>query len=148
MTVRPTLAVSLAVFRDGKVLLATRTKPPLNGVWSLPGGHVEPGETLEQAAVREVREEVGVESAIMSFNRHVEVIRTNDDGTVRHHYVIASFVGRWIAGEATPGPEAGAVMWADPFDLALPVTTPDLAAVVRRAAVIAAKSTMPDGGEK
>ncbi|MGL4811933.1 MAG: NUDIX hydrolase [Beijerinckiaceae bacterium] len=148
MTVRPTLAVSLAVFRDGKVLLATRTKPPLNGVWSLPGGHVEPGETLEQAAVREVREEVGVESAIISFNRHVEVIRTNDDGTVRHHYVIASFVGRWIAGEATPGPEAGAVMWADPFDLALPVTTPDLAAVVRRAAVIAAKSTMPDGGEK
>lgn len=141
---RPILAVSLAVFRGGKVLLATRTKPPAKDVWSLPGGKVEPGETLEEAAVREMQEETGVTADIIAFNRHVEVIRKKEDGSIAHHFVIASFVGRWISGEPAPGPEAGAVMWADPFDMKLPMATPHLTEVVRRAAVIAAKASMPD----
>lgn len=141
---RPILAVSLAVFREGKVLLATRTQAPAKDVWSLPGGKVESGETLEEAAIREMREETGVTAEIIAFNRHVEVIRKNGDGAIAHHFVIASFVGRWISGEARPGPEAGAVMWADPFDMQLPMATPQLTDVVRRAAVIAAKSAMPD----
>lgn len=141
---RPVLAVSLAVFRAGKILLATRTKAPANGVWSLPGGKVEPGETLEEAAAREVLEETGVVAAVTGFNRHVEVIRKNADGGIAHHFVIASFIGQWISGEARTGPEAGAVMWADPFDLQVGVTTPQLSDVVRRAALIAAKMNMPD----
>lgn len=141
---RPILAVSLAVFRAGKVLLATRTKPPAKDVWSLPGGKVEAGETLEEAAIREVLEETGVTAEIIAFNRHVEVIRKNDDGTLGHHFVIASFAGRWIAGEAQTGPEAGAVMWADPFDMQVGMVTPQLADVVRRAARVAAKASMPD----
>ena len=143
-TPRPVLAVSLAVFRDGKVLLATRTQAPAKDVWSLPGGKVEAGETLEEAAIREMREETGVTAAIIGFNRHVEVIRRNEDGSIAHHFVIASFVGQWQAGEARTGPEAGAVMWADPFDLQVPLMTPDLVSVVRRAAVLAAKAAMPD----
>lgn len=141
---RPILAVSLAVFRAGKVLLATRTKPPAKDVWSLPGGKVEAGETLEEAAIREVLEETGVTAEIIAFNRHVEVIRRNDDGLIAHHFVIASFAGRWIAGEAQTGPEAGAVMWADPFDMQVGMVTPQLSDVVRRAALIAAKANMPD----
>jgi 8-oxo-dGTP diphosphatase len=140
---RPVLAASIAVFRpDGRVLLATRTKPPASDLWSLPGGKVEPGETLEAAALRELMEEVGVEARMIGFNRHVEIIhrepakdgaRDAPSGRVTHHFVVASFVGTHVGGEATPGPEAGAVMWADPFDLGGLPTTRQLGEVLRAA---------------
>jgi ADP-ribose pyrophosphatase YjhB (NUDIX family) len=133
---RPTLAASIAVFRDGRVLLATRTKPPAAGVWSLPGGRVEAGETLEQAALRELREEVGVEAEIVGFNRHVEVIRRNGGGEVEAHFVVASFVGRWLSGEPQAGPEAGEVAWVAPHNVSGLRTTASLGEVVQRAAAI------------
>ena len=130
---RPVLAASVAVFRDGKVLLATRTKPPADQLWSLPGGKVEAGETLEAAALRELEEEVGVSARILGFNRHVEIFGRDPSGAVTHHFVVASFVGQWLSGEPTPGPEAGAVMWADPLKLGGLATTRELADVLRRA---------------
>jgi ADP-ribose pyrophosphatase YjhB (NUDIX family) len=131
---RPVLAASVATFRaDGRVLLATRTAPPASDVWSLPGGKVEAGETLEAAALRELMEEVGVEARILGFNRHVEIIHREPDGRVAHHFVVASFVAAHVAGEPSPGPEAGAVMWADPFDLRGLPTTRQLAEVLRAA---------------
>ncbi|MGO4735611.1 NUDIX hydrolase [Bosea sp. 2KB_26] len=133
---RPTLAASVAVFRDGKVLLATRTKPPADRLWSLPGGKVEAGETLEAAALRELEEEVGVKAAILGFNRHVEIFGRDAAGSVTHHFVIASFVGEWISGEPQPGPEAGAVMWADPLKLGGLATTRELGDVLRHAHAI------------
>lgn len=133
---RPILAASIAVFRDGKVLIATRTKPPGAGVWSLPGGLVEVGETIEEAALRELMEEVGVEARIVGFNRHVQRIDRDEEGRVRHHFVVASFVGVWTGGEATTGPEAGEVRWVDPQDLGDLPTTPHLARILARAAEI------------
>ncbi|MBL8589144.1 MAG: NUDIX hydrolase [Methylobacteriaceae bacterium] len=130
---RPVLAASVAVFRAGRVLLATRTRPPVAGLWSLPGGGVEPGETLAQAALRELREEVDVEAAIIGFNRHVEVIERDEAGRLRAHFVIASFVARWIAGEGRTGPEAGAVAWVDPDALAGYPCTRGLPEVLRAA---------------
>lgn len=130
---RPVLAASLAVWRGGRVLLATRTRPPVAGLWSLPGGGVEPGETLAEAALRELREEVDVEAAIIGFNRHVEVIDRDEAGRVRTHFVVASFVARWIAGEGRPGPEAGAVAWVDPDALAGYACTRGLPEVLRGA---------------
>jgi ADP-ribose pyrophosphatase YjhB (NUDIX family) len=130
----PILAVSLAVFRAGKVLLATRMRPPFAGAFSLPGGVVESGETLWDAALRELREEVAVEARILAFNRHVESIETNEAGRIRRHFVIASFVGEWIAGEGTPGPEAGEIVWAEPSALTRLDCTPQTADVVARAA--------------
>lgn len=131
---RPVLAASIAVFRDGRVLLATRTKPPADRLWSLPGGKVEAGETLEEAALREVEEEVGVRARILGFNRHVEIFGRDGQGAVTHHFVVASFVGEWLSGEPRPGPEAGAVMWADPLKLGGIPTTRELGDVLRRAA--------------
>ena len=134
---RPVLAASVAVFRpDGRVVLATRTSPPASDVWSLPGGKVEAGETLEEAALRELDEEVGVRARIIGFNRHVEIIHRNADAAVSHHFVVASFVADWIGGEPRTGPEASAVMWADPFNLGGLATTRQLGEVLRAAHAI------------
>jgi 8-oxo-dGTP diphosphatase len=134
---RPLLAVSVACFRDGKVLLATRTRPPAIGALTLPGGLVEPGERLTEAALRELQEEVGAQAEIVSFNGHAERIERDEEGRTKHHYVIASFVARWLSGEPQAGPEAGEIVWADPQALdGLPLTE-GLRALLRRAAGIA-----------
>jgi 8-oxo-dGTP diphosphatase len=130
---RPYLGVSVAVFRAGRVLLVRRIKPPFAGAFSLPGGLVEVGETLEGAALRELREEVQVDARIVAFNRHVESIDRDSAGIIRHHYVIASFAGEWIAGEAKPGPEAGETVWVEPARLAGVDCTPHIVAVVEAA---------------
>lgn len=129
----PRLAASIAVFRHNRVLLATRTRPPYAGAFSLPGGLVELGETLAEAALRELREEVDVEARITGFNRHIESIERDENGAIRQHYVIASFVAEWVHGEGTEGPEAGAILWAAPDDLSHLVTTPRLAEIVASA---------------
>jgi 8-oxo-dGTP diphosphatase len=130
---RPCLGVSVAVFRAGRVLLARRTKPPYAGAFSLPGGLVEVGESLEAAALRELREEVHVDARIVAFNRHLELIDRDSAGKIRHHYVIASFAGEWTAGEAKPGLEAGETVWVEPARLAGLDCTPQLVAVVEAA---------------
>ncbi|MGH6834592.1 MAG: NUDIX hydrolase [Methylocella sp.] len=130
---RPYLGVSVAIFRAGQVLLARRTKPPFAGAFSLPGGLVEAGETLAAAALREVQEEVQVDARIVAFNQFVESIDRDSAGKIRHHYVIASFAGEWIAGEAKPGPEAGETVWVLPSHLAGLDCTPHIVAVVESA---------------
>lgn len=135
--VRPLLAASLAVFRDNRVLLAQRFVPPLENRFTLPGGLVEVGETLEAAALREMEEEVGVVARIIGFNRHVEVIERDAQGLVKHHYVIASFVGVWVSGEGAVGPEAQAVVWADREEMLRLPTTPHLPPLLDAAWAIA-----------
>jgi 8-oxo-dGTP diphosphatase len=130
---QPILGVSIAVFREGRVLLATRTKPPSDGTFSLPGGHVEAGESLEEAALRELEEEVGVKAEIIAFNRYVEMIAPDTGSELCQHYVVLSFVGTWVSGEARPGPEAGEVLWAQPDQLDRLKTSPHLHAVVEDA---------------
>jgi 8-oxo-dGTP diphosphatase len=118
----PIAAASVAVFRSGLVLLARRTRPPANALYSLPGGVVEVGETLAAAALRELKEETGVVARIVGFNTHVEVIERDDHSQIRRHFIIASFAAAWLAGDGEPGPEASEIVWANPFALALPVT--------------------------
>jgi 8-oxo-dGTP diphosphatase len=127
--------VSTAVFRDGRVLVARRARAPLPGLYSLPGGVLEIGETLHEAALRELSEEVGVEAEILGFNDHVESI-VRDDCGVRAHYVIASFVARWSAGEARSSEEADRVAWVDPMGLGDLPTTPGLREILARAATL------------
>ena len=133
---RPILAASLAVFRDGKVLLASRTSPPAEALFSLPGGVVEAGETLHQAACRELMEEVGVAAEIIGFVDHAEVIQRDADGRVKRHFVISCFAGHWISGDGETGPEAGAILWVDPDQMGGIPTTKGLQSTLRKAKAV------------
>jgi len=133
---RPILAASLAVFRDGKVLIASRTAPPAQALFSLPGGVVEIGETLQDAALREVMEEVGVAAEIVGFVDHAEVIQRESDGSIKRHFVITCFAGRWISGEGHTSAEAGAVLWVDPDAMGSIPTTKGLPTTLRKAKAV------------
>jgi 8-oxo-dGTP diphosphatase len=132
---RPILAVSAAVFRQGRVLIVRRARAPLLGHFSLPGGGVEVGETLAAALARELMEEVGIEAEFIAFNRHVEAI-THEGDRVRAHFVIASFVARWTSGEPSLSEEVDAVDWIDPTGPLPSPTTPELGVVLAGAARI------------
>jgi ADP-ribose pyrophosphatase YjhB (NUDIX family) len=130
---RPIVAASVAVFREGRVLIARRARAPLAGLYALPGGVVEVGETLREAALRELAEEVGVAAEIVAFVDHVEPIHF-DGAKVREHYVIASFVARWRSGEARVGAEVDAIAWIEPEQIARWPTTLGLPEIIAKAA--------------
>ena len=130
---RPFLAASVAVLRDDRVLVAARGRGPMAGRYSLPGGLVEPGETLAEAALRELREEVGVEAEMIGFLAHTEVIQRDEDSRVKHHFVICAHAARWISGEPQVGAEALDVRWVREGELAGLPTTPGLAGVLQKA---------------
>ena len=97
----PKLGASACVWKDGKVLLIQRARPPL-GLWSLPGGHVEFGETALAAAQRELLEESGVHADLAEFVGLYEIIRANP----ALHYAIACYCGLWTSGEARASSDA------------------------------------------
>jgi ADP-ribose pyrophosphatase YjhB (NUDIX family) len=133
MTHRPELGVSTAVFRNGRVLLAQRAGGSLAGLWSLPGGRVEFGERLAEAALRELQEEVQVKAEIVDYAGMVEVMPREGP---QFHFLVVAFAARWVSGEPQTGPEASAVIWADPITLdGLPVTD-DLHRLVGQAAAL------------
>ncbi len=132
----PRPAASCAIFRDGQVLIAQRAKPPLAGIWSLPGGHIEPGESAKAAAIRELAEETGVEADLKAIADVVDVIVRDDDGVLRAHYVITVFFGVWLRGEARPGSDCAAVEWVDLAALAQRSMTQSTPALIQRAAIL------------
>jgi ADP-ribose pyrophosphatase YjhB (NUDIX family) len=134
MKTRPEVGVSTAVFRHGRVLLAQRAVGALAGLWSLPGGRVEFGEKLAEAALRELEEEVAVKAEIVDFAGVVEVLPRREGA--QFHFVVIAFAANWVSGEPQTGPEAADIRWADPVTLdGLPVTD-DLHRIVALAAAL------------
>jgi ADP-ribose pyrophosphatase YjhB (NUDIX family) len=123
---RPQLAVSAAIFRDGKVLLVRRARSPGKGFYSLPGGRVEFGESLHAALHREVEEETALRIEIVGLSGWREVL----PGKPGHgHYVILSFAARWIGGEPVLNEELDDFKWLAPDalgDLKLTDGLPDM----------------------
>ena len=131
---RPYLAVSAAIFRDGRVLIVRRGRPPAHGLYTLPGGGVECGETLEEAVIREVREETGLEIAPLALIGFREAIGRDAAGKIERHFVILPFAARWIAGEIVLNEELAEAQWRRPDELASLKTTDGLAEIVAAAA--------------
>ena len=133
---RPLVGASVAVFRGDKVLLAARVNTADAPIYSLPGGLVEIGETLEEAALREVMEEVGVKARIIGFAGHVEVIDRDAEGKIRRHFVVNAFAGEWVEGEPATGPEAPHIRWVEPHGLGSLAVTKGLGAILKKAATL------------
>jgi 8-oxo-dGTP diphosphatase len=130
---RPFLAVSAAIVRDGKILLVRRARPPAQGLFSLPGGVVEVGETLTQALIREVREETSLAIEPVGLAGFRETITRDPDGRVERHFVILPFAARWLAGEVALNEELSEARWLHAADLAGLPTTPGLDEIVANA---------------
>jgi ADP-ribose pyrophosphatase YjhB (NUDIX family) len=130
---RPYLAVSAAIFRDGRVLIVRRARPPADGLYTLPGGGVELGETLEQAVIREVREETALEIAPVDLVGFRQAIARDDSGRVQRHFVILPFAARFIRGEILLNEELAEAHWLAPADIASLKTTEGLAQIVAAA---------------
>lgn len=131
---RPLIGVSIAVIRDGRVLLAARANEPMRGVWTLPGGLLEAGESLAEGALRELQEEVGTLAEVVGPSlTPTEIILRDEAGRLRHHYVIHPHAALWRAVEPVPGPEALAVRWAHLDEIAGLATTPGLIDTLREA---------------
>lgn len=129
----PQAAVSGAIFRAGQVLLVERAKPPLSGLWSLPGGHIEPGEPAAEALRRELMEETGLTARLGGVVDAVDVIRRDEAGAVLFHRVIVVFYGVAEDGEAVPASDVSAAIWRRPDDLGGLRTTPGLQDVLNKA---------------
>ena len=110
----PQLAVSAAIFRDGKILLVRRAKSPARGFYSLPGGRVEFGETLHIALHREVDEETALKIEIAGLAGWREVVPGAGGGG---HYLIMSFAARWASGEPVLNDEHDDFRWLAPESL-------------------------------
>jgi 8-oxo-dGTP diphosphatase len=130
---RPFLAVSAAIVRGDKILIVRRARPPANGVFTLPGGVVETGETLTEAVTREVREETGLEIEPVGLAGFRETIARDGDDRVERHFVILCFAAHWRGGEPVLNEELSEAHWLDPAALADLPTTPGLTDIVEAA---------------
>lgn len=110
----PQLATSASIFRDGHVLLVRRARAPAKGVYTLPGGRVEFGETLAIALKREIMEETGLTIDIVALSGFREMLPAATGGG---HYLIMSFAARWLAGEPVLNDELDDFLWVPPDNL-------------------------------
>jgi 8-oxo-dGTP diphosphatase len=128
----PLVGVGAIIVDQGRVLLVKRGYPPLAGEWSIPGGVLELGETLREAAIREAKEEtcLTVETAEL-LGVYDRVLR-DDDGRTLYHFVLIDFLCRRVAGEAQAADDADEVGWFTPAEAAELALAEDTAQVIRK----------------
>jgi 8-oxo-dGTP diphosphatase len=113
----PRVAVGAVVFKDNKILLVKRAKPPAQGLWAIPGGSVKLGETLQQAVQREILEETGITIQAKMPIYTFDIIEKDENNRVRFHYVIVDLVADYISGQPIPGDDAEEVRWVSSMEL-------------------------------
>jgi ADP-ribose pyrophosphatase YjhB (NUDIX family) len=127
----PKVAASAAIFRGDQILIGLRGKDPRRLVWSLPGGHIEPGEPARDAARREVREETGIEVELLGLVDINDVIMRTSDGGLRAHYLLTIFYGRWVSGEPAPADDCLEARFVDVEEISSLPTTDNLMHFIR-----------------
>ena len=130
---RPLVGVGAIIFRRDRILMAQRGKQPLQGWWSLPGGALELGESLEDAVCREVLEETGLVVRRVELFEVFERIIRDAAGAPEYHYVLIDYVCRVTGGELRPGDDVCSVEWVRRGDLANLQITEGTLAVIERA---------------
>ena len=127
------MGASIAVFKGDTVLLVQRARAPFRGLWSLPGGSIEPGESASEAALRELKEESGTTAKIEGVVENVELAVTDDDGRPLT-WRLAMFYGRYAGGSLQPGSDASDANWVAIADLEKLSLTEGTASLIRLAA--------------
>ncbi|MGB0922206.1 MAG: NUDIX hydrolase [Alphaproteobacteria bacterium] len=113
----PRPAVGVVVLRRDSVLLIRRKNPPRQGHWSIPGGRQEAGETIRETAVREVREETGIEITLGPLLDVIDGIFHDEDGTLTHHMTLIDFVAEALSGDPQAGDDASEARFVPLSDL-------------------------------
>ena len=130
---RPIVGVGAVIVHDGQVLIVKRRYEPLAGRWSLPGGTVELGETLEAGVIREMREETGLDVEVGPVIEVFDRIMLDDTRRVRYHFVLVDYLCRPVGGELAAGSDVDRAIFVDPVSLDEYDLTPKAQAVIKRA---------------
>ena len=130
---RPYLAVSAAIIRAGKVLVVRRARQPAQSFYTFPGGAVEVGETLNEAAIREVREETSLAIEPVALAGHREVISRDAQGRVERHFLILCLAAHWRSGDVQLSEELDDARWVTPAEISGLRTTDGLADIAAAA---------------
>jgi mutator protein MutT len=129
---RPVVGVGAVIVRDGRAVIIKRAHDPRKGQWSLPGGTVELGESLEDAVRREMKEETGLEVEVGPIIDVFDRIHRDEQGRVRYHFVIVDYVCTAACGEAVAGSDAEAVAWVNAEEMAQYALNAHASRVLRR----------------
>ncbi len=132
----PISGVGAVVYYAGKILLVRRAKEPNKGKWSIPGGAIELGETIYEAAAREVLEECSIKIEIERILDAAENIVKDGNGRIRYHYVIIDLLAKYVSGELKAQTDAAACGWFTPEEVAAMDITPTLRAMFLRQGII------------
>lgn len=135
------VGVGAVIVQDRRALLIRRGTAPLLGEWSLPGGVLECGESLRRAAVREAREETGLEVEVVEMLGVYERVIPGDSGRTRYHFVLIDFLCRPVGGNLKAGSDASEVRWFTREQLPPLNLAPDASDVLRKGL---AKDEKPD----
>lgn len=114
----PRVGVGAVVIHEGRILLVKRASPPGKGFWAIPGGLVELGETVREAAERELLEETGISVRARDAFYLFDFIDRDADGTIRYHYVIVDFLADYLGGEPRAADDVSDARWLSPAEAA------------------------------